>query len=115
MIVELEKATDCDVSLLLQIQKQAFEPLYRRYADSISPYLEELRELRASISYDQGAYYKIVVDKTVQGGVHISWDIDGNFKVLRIYIAPTHHNRGIAKKNADNTRSIAYTCDFLGG
>ena len=92
--VQLEKASLCDAELLAEISKRAFDsdvccggkgpggpPGY----DSLSWQQEVIEAVD---------YYKIMVDRHIIGGVIVRELGRGVYKLMRIFVEPTHHRRG---------------------
>ena len=95
MNINLELASVEDAQALLNIQKEAFKPLYEIYNDDISPYLHSIEDMEISITYPQGAYYKIIADGFLCGASRIAWNKDGLHRVMISYIASEYFGKGI--------------------
>lgn len=69
---ELRPFRDEDADRVYEIQRAAFRPLYEKYLDPISPYLETKETLLAKYRRDTG--YVFLVDGVIAGAVRIRPD-----------------------------------------
>ncbi|MCL2517773.1 MAG: GNAT family N-acetyltransferase [Oscillospiraceae bacterium] len=97
MNIRIEKATIDDAEILTEIQKQAFEPLYRIYHDEGNPYLRGVDELKYQIEHGTREVYKILADDIICGGITIRDKGNGEYYLNRIYISPQFQSKGIGK------------------
>ena len=86
-----------EASLLWEMQKTAFRPLYEKYRDEGSPYLEPLSKTEARLCYPNGRYYRIELDGQMAGAVYLSLRGPGKFRLGPLFILPEFRNRGIAQ------------------
>ena len=79
------------------MQKRAFRPLYEKYRDEGSPYLEPLSETEARLGHPAGAYYRIELDGQTAGALYLSLRGPEHFRLGPLFILPEFQNCGIAQ------------------
>ena len=97
MNISIKNVTIHDAKKLLNIQKQAFKPLYSIYHDKASPYRHDLEDIKQRINRENSDYYKILCDEKLCGGLCVYKMPDDYFWLAIIYIKPDFQNRKIAK------------------
>ncbi|HIT08030.1 MAG TPA: GNAT family N-acetyltransferase [Candidatus Merdivicinus faecavium] len=79
------------------MQKRTFRPLYEKYRDAGSPYLEPLSKTEARLRHPNGAYYRIELDGQTAGALYLSLRGPGKFRLGPLFVLPEFQNRGIAQ------------------
>lgn len=114
-MIEIRKTTLEDVSMLFEIQKEAFRPLYERYKDEGNPYLRDESDIFGRIKRDDSEYYTITDNKQIVGGIlykhHCSTPFcemlkDGEYYLCRVYIKPNAQGK-------QNARTAIKLCEDL--
>ena len=98
--VKLEKVELEDASLMLDIQKQAFEKYALKYGDFDSnPYDMDLHRMEFNVKYRFGRYEKIMVDDQIIGGI-FAFELDEPTikKIAQFYVLPEYQKLGYGKK-----------------
>jgi len=99
MEIQLEKATVKDAQSILEIQKEAFQPLLDKYNDHDSnPANETIERVLTRINYPHGGFYKIKAENTLVGAICINRKEDTRFWISPMFILPTYQGNGIAQK-----------------
>ncbi len=86
-----------DAAALLKMQKEAFRPLYDRYQDEGSPYLEPLSKVEARLSAPHGGYYWICLDGVRVGAVWAGSRSPGRIHLGPLFVLPGWQNKGIGQ------------------
>lgn len=95
--VKIIKAQKKDATSLLDIQKEAFSPLYDWYIDEQSPYLHTIDMMIDRINRVDSDYYKILANGLLCGGLCV-YKLENDFLWLAIvYIKPEYQNKKIAQ------------------
>lgn len=94
--VNLIRAIDKDAAALLDIQKEAFLPLFDNYQDgNLNPYSETLEQMKQHIN--EGYFYKIMLNDCMVGGIMVH-QLEGNkWKLRIIFVAQEFQGKGIAQ------------------
>ena len=93
----LRKAGVEDAEKLWLLQKEVFRPLYEKYQDhETSPATQTFEQFL--IRFEQGDYYKILVEGNVAGGVHVTENSPGELRFRIINILENYQNKGIAQQ-----------------
>ncbi|MCL1821166.1 MAG: GNAT family N-acetyltransferase [Oscillospiraceae bacterium] len=98
MDISVKKAVIEDAERLTEIQKQAFERLYRIYRDEGSPYLRGSDEIKYQIENGTRDIYKIFADNMLCGGIAVRNKGDGEYYLNRIYILPQLQGKSVGRK-----------------
>ena len=96
--VHLEEVRDDELTQLLEMQKEAFMPLYEKYHDDGNPVLEDLDRIQARAAAPNRQYYFIVKDGARVGVINIGLKIQDDKKTAHIgplFILPKYQNQGI--------------------
>lgn len=94
--ISLKKASIEDADELLALQKEVFLPLYKKYNDHETSPVTQTME-RFSARFELGNYYKILLDGTLAGSVHVYEKSPGLMRLRIINILERFHNKGIAQ------------------
>lgn len=95
--ISLRKAEVDDAEEMWQLQKEVFRPLYEKYQDhETSPTTQTFE--RFLTRFQQGDYYKILVEGKLAGGVLITEKAPGDFLLHIINILGNYQNKGIAQQ-----------------
>ena len=98
--VKLEKVELEEASLMLDIQKQAFEKYALKYGDFDSnPYDMDLHRMEFNVKYRFGRYEKIMVEDQIIGGI-FAFELDEPTikKIAQFYVLPEYQKLGYGKK-----------------
>ena len=90
-----------DSEILSALQKDAFLPLWERYHDAGNPYLRGTQDISKRLSSPLYRYYCILDDTEIVGGILYAItdnEVDREYYLQRLYIAPKRQNQGIARK-----------------
>ena len=98
MDLQLIRATPQDADDLLSVQKRCFQPLFERYRDERSPYNEPIERMLFKIGYGNVAYYKIIYQRALAGGIFVYETEGGLFRVGILYVLPECQSKGIGQK-----------------
>ena len=99
MDIELLKADESDAESLLEIQRKCFKDLYERYHDDAgSPYTEDIQKMLYKVTFKKGAYYKIVINGMLVGGIRVVEKEPGQFRIGIMYVLPEFQGKGIGQK-----------------
>ncbi len=94
--INLIRAEYNDAEALLEIQKEAFLPLFESYQDGdLNPYSETLAQMVQHIN--EGSFYKIMLNECLVGGImarHLEEDI---WKLRIIFVVQEYQGKGIAQ------------------
>ena len=102
MNVTFERATAADVETLVKLQIAAFHDDARVYpgvALDGPPGYDSVEATLTKMSNE--AYYKILADEQIVGGVGIFDVAEGVYHLDIIYIDPAYHNRGIGSQTIE--------------
>lgn len=98
--ISLRKAEVDDAEEMWQLQKEVFRPLYEKYQDhETSPATQTFE--RFLTRFQQGDYYKILVEGKLAGGVLVTKNAPGDFRLHIINILENYQNKGIAQQVMD--------------
>lgn len=104
-MIDIRPTVENDVDELINIQKQAFFPLYEKYYDEGNPYLRDERDILCRLNNPKYMYFTIVSDSVIVGGImykikgatpfvkRLGW---GKYYLARVYISPEQQSKGIA-------------------
>ena len=96
--VHLDEVRDDELTQLLEMQKEAFKPLYEKYHDDGNPYLENLERIQGRAARPNRHYYFIVKDGARVGAINVGHN-DPNEKkisfVSPLFILPKFQNQKI--------------------
>ncbi len=113
--VHLEEARDDELPQLLEMQKEAFMPLYEKYHDDGNPALEDLDRIQARAAAPNRQYYFIVKDGARVGVINIGFKIQDNKKTAHIgplFILPKYQNQGIGYVAMQQAFALYNEADF---
>lgn len=68
-MVKIRKSMNEEASILWNIQKQAFLPLYEKYHDKANPYLRGIEDVAKRMELSMFRYYTILEDDEIVGGI----------------------------------------------
>jgi len=97
MNIRLERAGVSDAEALTEIQKKAFERLYKIYRDESSPYLRGPDEIKNQIENNLRDVCKILYCGELCGGISVRNMGSGDYYLNRVYVLPELQGRGIGK------------------
>lgn len=95
--VSLVRAVLTDAPEIWRMEKEAFAPLYQKYRDEGSPYLEPLSKVQQKLSFLGGSYYWITAEGERVGAVWVGVRSPGVFHLGPLFICPRWQNRGFAQ------------------
>ena len=96
--VHLDEVRDDELPQLLEMQKEAFMPLYEKYHDDGNPYLENLERIQARAARPNRRYYFIVKDGARVGAINVGHNDPDEKKISFIsplFILPKFQNQKI--------------------
>ena len=96
--VKLEEVRDDELPQLLEMQKEAFMPLYEKYHDDGNPGLENLDRIKARAAAPNRQYYFIVKDGARVGVINVGLKMQDEKKTANIgplFILPKYQSQGI--------------------
>lgn len=95
--IKLNKASVEDTEKLLEIQKNVFMSLYKKYEDhETSPVTQTMES--CSKRFDIGDYYKIIFEDNLAGGVFVHEKEPGIMRFHIINILEKYQNKGITQE-----------------
>ncbi len=101
MSIELVKAEFKDLNTILQMQKEAFAELYKKYQDTeTSPATEKYEDILFRFNQPETTYYFITTDNINVGVIRIVDCKDGvtRKRISPIFIMPEYRNKGYAQE-----------------
>ena len=101
MSIELVKAEFKDLNTILQMQKEAFAELYKKYQDTeTSPATEKYEDILFRFNQPETTYYFITTDSINVGVIRIVDCKDGvtRKRISPIFIMPEYRNKGYAQE-----------------
>jgi GNAT superfamily N-acetyltransferase len=99
MNISLKKATASDAEDMLGMQKECFKTHFERYQDvETSPVNEPIEKMLFKINYENGAYFKIMVDDIHAGCVRVYEKSPKLYRIGIIYVLPEFQNKRIGQK-----------------
>lgn len=125
MEVKIRNTEAFEAERLSQIQKAAFQPLYEKYRDEGSPFLQGPEDIIRRLNKDY-RHFTILCDGMTVGGIFYRLrgkrspvDVigDGEYYLCRVYVHPDYQGRGIASKaillcEREFPEAKAYYVDF---
>lgn len=96
-MVRIRKSINEEASILWNIQKQAFLPLYEKYHDKANPYLRGIEDITRRIESSMFRYYTILEDDKIVGGIVYRCRDAGEYYLQRVYIKPERQGKRIAQ------------------
>ncbi len=106
-MIKISATTDGEVSILAEIQKAAFLPLYEKYHDEGNPCFRGVEDVANRLNSPFFRYFTIFEDDEIVGGVLYKCKgktpcilelKDGEYYLQRIYIKPERQCNKIAQK-----------------
>ncbi len=106
MSISIRITAPSEVERLVQIQKTAFQPLYKEFHDEGNPFLRGAEDILWRMNKNN-RYFTILYDNKIVGGIfyrlngRLSPNAElgaGEYYLGRIYIHPEYQNKGIARK-----------------
>lgn len=103
MNITLERASEADANLLLELQARAFLPLLEKYQDTEhNPANETLERMLKRISNPKGCMHKIWADGRLAGAIGISWrEEPSSLWIGPLFVDPALQGQGIARQAMD--------------
>ncbi|WP_062105565.1 GNAT family N-acetyltransferase [Bacillus niameyensis] len=99
MEIRIEKATDNDAQLILDMQVKCFKPLLDKYKDyKTNPANEAIEKVIARINNPNGCFNKILVDSKLAGAICVYWKEEAQFWISPMFILPAYQGKGVAQK-----------------
>ncbi len=101
MSIELVKAEFDDLNTILQMQKEAFAELYKKYQDTeTSPATEKYEDILFRFNQPETTYYFITTDNIKVGVIRVVDFKDGvtQKRISPIFIMPEYRNKGYAQQ-----------------
>ena len=101
MSIELVKAEFDDLNTILQMQKEAFTELYKKYQDTeTSPATEKYEDILFRFNQPETTYYFITADNIKVGVIRVVDFKDGVIRkrISPIFIMPEYRNQGYAQQ-----------------
>lgn len=101
MSIELDKAEFDDLNTILQMQKEAFTELYKKYQDTeTSPATEKYEDILFRFNQPETTYYFITTDNIKVGVIRVVDCKDGTTRkrISPIFIMPKYRNKGYAQQ-----------------
>ena len=101
MSIELVKAEFKDLNTILQMQKEAFAELYKKYQDTeTSPATEKYEDILFRFNQPETTYYFITTDNINVGVIRIVDCKDGTTRkrISPIFIMPKYRNKSYAQQ-----------------
>nr|WP_144511941.1 GNAT family N-acetyltransferase [Bacillus sp. FJAT-22090] len=95
--IALTKATNADAEQLFDIQRSVFMPLYEKYQDHKTTPVNQTFE-RFEERLKIGDFYKIILDHTIVGSVHVYAKSPGVMRLHMINILEEFQGKGIAQQ-----------------
>lgn len=95
-MLKLRKGEVGDTSLILQIQKAAFLPLYHRYKDEKNPIFMDHKGIRKRIEMQGSCYYLIEVEEQSVGFIRVI-ESKSYIRISPIAIFPQYQGCGYGK------------------
>ncbi|WP_026477706.1 GNAT family N-acetyltransferase [Alkaliphilus transvaalensis] len=92
MTLFIERAKLEEAEVLWTIQKRAFISDMQKYNDKMNPYNETLERLKEKIQ--NFIYFSIYLEDEIIGGADIRKRSESHYRLNRVYIDPSYHNRG---------------------
>lgn len=90
-----------DLDTILQMQKDAFAELYKKYQDTeTSPVTEKYEDILFRFNQPETTYYFITADNVKVGVIRVVDFKDGNSRkrISPIFIMPEYRNKGYAQQ-----------------
>lgn len=107
MDILLIKATESDADIMLKMQKECFKSHFEQYQDvEASPVNESIDKMLFRINYENGGYFKIIVDNIHVGCVRVYEKSPKLYRIGIIYILPMFQNKGIGQKALELAESL---------
>ena len=101
MSIELVKAEFDDLNTILQMQKEAFTELYKKYQDTeTSPATEKYEDILFRFNQPETTYYFITTYNIKVGVIRVVDCKDGTTRkrISPIFIMPKYRNKGYAQQ-----------------
>ena len=101
MSIELVKAEFKDLNTILQMQKEAFAELYKKYQDTeTSPATEKYEDILFRFNQPETTYYFITTDNINVGVIRVVDCKDGTTRkrISPIFIMPKYRNKSYAQQ-----------------
>jgi RimJ/RimL family protein N-acetyltransferase len=101
MVIKLINAKHEDIGIILQMQKEAFAELYKKYQDTeTSPATEKYEDILFRFNQPETTYYFITTDNINVGVIRIVDCKDGTTRkrISPIFIMPEYRNMGYAQE-----------------
>ena len=101
MVIKLINAKHEDIGVILQMQKEAFTELYKKYQDTeTSPATEKYEDILFRFNQPETTYYFITTDNIKVGVIRIVDCKDGitRKRISPIFIMPKYRNKGYAQQ-----------------
>ena len=99
--IDLKQAKLKDLNTILQMQKEAFAELYKKYQDTeTSPATEKYEDILFRFNQPETTYYFITTDNINVGVIRIVDCKDGvtRKRISPIFIMPEYRNKGYAQE-----------------
>lgn len=105
-MISIKTTTKDEIDTLIDIQKQAFKPLYDKYHDVSNPYLRDREDIEKRLCSDYFKYFTIYNNNEIVGGVlyklkgatpFIDELKENECYLTRVYIKPEMQNLKIAR------------------
>lgn len=104
-MIEIRPTTENEVDELLEIQRQAFLPIYEEYHDEGNPCLRGREDITCRLESPNFLYFTILCDGKTVGG--LMYKIKGKtpfveklgrgeYYLSRVYVLPQNQSKGIA-------------------
>ncbi len=99
-MIRFERATPADAEVLTAVQVRTFDDDSRRFLNKPrgGPPGYDSVQWQRMIMQRAAAYYKIVADDVVIGGMIVFNMGGGHYELGRIYLDPAHQDRGIGQQ-----------------
>ncbi len=97
--LRFEEVSDENLEFLLEMQKESFMPLYKKYHDEMSPAIETIEKVRARAAVPSRQYFFILKDGARVGVINIgnnNPDEKDVSCISPIFILPKYQNQGLA-------------------
>lgn len=115
MNVKLTKAECTDLETILQMQREAFAELLKKYRDfDTSPANETIDKISFRFSLPETTYYFIMVEQTKVGVIRVVDFADGKSskRISPIFIMPPYRGRGYAQQAIKEAEKLHGTANW---
>ncbi len=105
-MIKVRATNENEAFLLLEIQRQAFLPLYERYHDEGNPYNRGIEDITNRLNTPYFRYFTVFEDGEIVGGIFYKCEgqrpfdeqlHEGEYYLQRVYIKPERQCKGIAQ------------------